>query len=520
MENSKDRILWVDDEIDLLKSHVLFLKSKGFDVETATNGKDAIKKVQEENFDLFLVDEIMPGLSGLETLEEVKDQEPGLPVVMITKNEEESLMEEAIGKKISDYLTKPVNPSQILMVCKKILEKEKISSEKISQDYIKEFREISNRLYANLDYEDWIEIYEKLAEYEVEFDDHPDLGMKDMFQEQLTNCNIEFGKFIEKNYQDWLEEDIHFRPDLSPDIMKKYVFSKLEDDQKVLFIVVDCMRLDQWLTFSSLLYDYFDIKTNYYYSILPTATPFSRNSIFSGKHPAGFYDDYPDIFENSDTTMNLHEDEMLDDFLKREGLKSDISHKYVKVVDSEKGWQTEKTIKSHLDNNLISLVINFVDILAHRRSDSDFLKEIVPDEASYRSVVRTWFKRSWIFSLLKKISNYDFKIVLTTDHGSIRVKNDVKVKGDRYTSPSVRFKYGTNLDVSPKHGLEVKEPEKYKLPRFGVNTNYIFSKEDFYFIYPTNYNKYKKEYNNTFQHGGISMQELILPILELEPKGG
>jgi CheY-like chemotaxis protein len=518
MSLKKNKILWIDDEIELLKSHVLFLKSKGFDVETVTNGRDAIDRVNKGNFDLALVDEMMPGMSGLETIEKIKEENSALPVVMITKNEEESLMEKAIGRKISDYLTKPVNPSQILLACKKILEKDKISSEHISRSYMKEFREISNRLYGDLDYEDWINIYTKLAEYEVEFDDHPDLGMKDMLQEQMKNCNGEFGKFIENNYRKWLNEDIHFRPKLSTDLMDQYVIPNLKNNQKILFIVIDCMRLDQWLTFAPLLYEYFDINTDYYFSILPSATPFSRNSIFSGKYPDELYQEYPDIWDDQEKTMNRYEPDFLKELLEKEELLSSTSHRYIKVINSEKGWRTEKKIKSYLDQNLISLVINFVDILAHRRSDSDFLREVVPDEASYRSVVRTWFKRSWIFSLLKKISEYGFKVILTTDHGSIRVMNDVKIKGDRETSANVRFKYGTNLNASPKQALVIKEPEEYKLPSFDVNTNFLISKEDFYFVYPTNYNKYKNQYHNTFQHGGISMEEMILPIVELTPR--
>ncbi|MCF7886065.1 MAG: bifunctional response regulator/alkaline phosphatase family protein [Candidatus Marinimicrobia bacterium] len=515
----KNKILWVDDEIELLKSHVLFLKSKGFDVETATNGKDAVNKIENGNFDLALVDEMMPGMSGLETIEKIKQENSALPIVMITKNEEESLMEKAIGRKISDYLTKPVNPSQILMACKQILEREKISSEHISRSYMKEFREISSRLYEDLNYEDWIDINQKLAEYEVEFDDHPDLGMNDMLQEQKKNCNVEFGKFIENKYQKWLDEDKHFRPTLSNDIMEDYVINQLKNAQKVLFIVIDCMRLDQWLTFAPLLYDYFDIDIDYYFSILPSATPFSRNAIFSGKYPSEIHQNYSDIWNDDDKTMNYYEPDLLKDQLKKAGLLSVTSHKYIKVINSDKGWRTNKQIKTYLNQNLITLVINFVDILAHRRSDSEFLKEVVPDEASYRSVVRTWFKRSWIFSLLKKISKYDFKVVLTTDHGSIRVMNDVKIKGDRDTSPNVRFKYGTNLNASPKQALVIKDPEKYKLPSFDVNTNYLISKEDFYFVYPTEYNKYKNQYHNTFQHGGISLEEMILPVIELTPKG-
>jgi len=318
MSLKKNKILWVDDEIELLKSHVLFLQSKGFEVDTVTNGRDAVNKISQGNYDLVLVDEMMPGMSGLETIENIKDENSGLPIVMITKNEEESLMEKAIGRKISDYLTKPVNPSQILMACKKILEREKISSEHISRSYMKEFREISGRLYGDLNYEDWIDIYSKLAEYEVEFDDHPDLGMKEMLQEQIRNCNVEFGKFVENNYEKWLNEDIHFRPHLSTDLMSQYVLPSLKENQKVLFIVIDCMRLDQWITFSPLLYDYFDINLDYYFSLLPSATPFSRNSIFSGKYPNQLYKDYPDIWEDQEQTMNRYEPDFIKEILQKE----------------------------------------------------------------------------------------------------------------------------------------------------------------------------------------------------------
>lgn len=517
----KGKILWVDDEIDLLKAHILFLKSHGFDVTPVSNGNDAVKLVSETNYDLVLLDEMMAGKDGLTTLAEIKDIKPGLPVIMITKNEAESLMEKAIGQKITDYLTKPVNPSQILMACKKVLEKQRISSEHVTRNYMEEFYAISRRLYNDLSSKDWIEIYKKLAHWDIEFDDHPDLGLNETLENQVRDCNIEFGKFVDKHYADWVNEDPHFRPALSPDIIRKFVLPRLKNKEKVLFIVIDCMRLDQWLTFEPLLYDFYNIATDYYFSILPSATPYSRNSIFRGMFPDDIQKNYPDIWEKDgeeELSMNRHEAQMLNELVMEDCPDLHRSVKYIKVLDSNSGWSADKRLSTYLENPFIALVVNFVDVLAHRRSDSEVLREIVPNEASYRSVVRTWFKHSWIYSVLKKFAGYGFTVIITSDHGSIRVQNDVKVIGDKETSTNIRFKYGKNLNVHQKYAMLVKEPEKYRLPNLGINTNYLIAKENFYFVYPTNYHKFQSHYRDTFQHGGMSMEEMILPIVTLTPK--
>jgi CheY-like chemotaxis protein len=517
----RGKILWVDDEIELLKAHILFLRSRGFDVTPISNGEDAVDIISRQDFDIVLLDEMMAGKDGLATLREIKVLQPALPVVMITKNEEESLMEDAIGGKISDYLTKPVNPSQVLMVCKKILEQQRISSEYVSKNYMEEFHRISRRLYEELDSADWIEIYQRLARFDLEFDDHPDLGLRETLEDQVRDCNIEFGKFIEKNYPEWIQEDFHFRPLLSPDVIPKYVLPLLKAGEKVMLLVIDCMRLDQWFTFEPLLHDLFNLKTDYYFSILPSATPFSRNAIFSGMFPDEIQQRYPDLWtdeEDDESSLNRHEGELLNELLHREELDLKRSIRYLKIIDSDEGWAIDKKIGSYLENNFIALVINFVDILSHRRSDSDLLKEIVPNESSYRSVVRTWFQHSWIYAVLRKFSEYDFTIILTSDHGSIRVNHDVKVVGDKKTSSSIRFKYGKNLNLPPKYALTIKEPKQYHLPSLGINTNYLIAKEAFYFVYPTNYHKFQAYYRDTFQHGGISMEELILPVITLKPK--
>ncbi|MBO8130141.1 MAG: response regulator [Candidatus Marinimicrobia bacterium] len=517
----KKKVLWVDDEVDLLKAHILFLRSKGYEVVPVTNGEDAIKLVCQDHFDLVLLDEIMPGKDGLKTLEELKEISPATPVVMVTKNEEESLMEEAIGMKITDYLTKPINPSQVLLVCKKILEQGRITLEQISKDYLEEFNKMSRINFSDLDYNDWIKICLKLARWEVEFDEYPDSGLKETLEDQKRTCNLEFSRFIEKNYKKWVNEHPQKRPTLSPDLIKKYVSPFLIRGEKVLFILIDCMRLDQWLTFSPELYEFFNIKTDYYYSIIPSATPFARNSIFSGLFPVDFTKNYPDIWlknDSSESSMNRYESSMLGSLIKKNGITLKGSYKYIKIIGSEEGWTLEKKINTYLTSPLVAVVINFVDMLAHKRSEMDFLKEIVPDEAGYRSLIRTWFKNSWLYSILRNFSQYDFKIVITSDHGSIKVKHDVEVIGDRETSPNIRFKYGKNLNTHPKYALNIKKPEEYKLPSFGINTNYIIAKEDYYFVYPTNYHKYQTFYKNTFQHGGISLEEMIVPVAILEPR--
>ncbi|MCF7805784.1 MAG: response regulator [Candidatus Marinimicrobia bacterium] len=522
MNQVRAKILWADDEIDLLKPHQMYLQEKGYDVTGVTNGPDAVEEIRNDRYDLVLLDEMMPGQDGLETLTQIKETSPGLPVIMITKNEEESLMEEAIGSKISDYLTKPVNPSQILLACKKALEQGKISGEQVSKSYINEFNRISQLLMSGPDIEEWSDLHFKLSQWEVEFDDHPDLGLNQTLTDQKKECNVEFGKFVEKRYADWVTQERGERPNLSLDVVPEHVKPLLDAGKKVVFIVIDCMRLDQWLTIEPMLYPYYRLQKNYYYSLLPTATPYARNAIFSGLFPSELPEYYPEIWqkaEDDDMSMNRHEHELLDRQLKRLGMSLDGGSKYVKVLDAEEGRSVERNIKSMSNIPLISLVINFVDILAHRRSESEFLQEMVPDEAGYRTIVRAWFEHSWLFQVLKQLSDSDYTIVLTTDHGSIRVQNPAKVKADRDASTNLRYKYGRNLNASQKQAVFVGNPEDFKLPRRGVNSTYLLAKEDYYFVYPTNYNRYRNKFYDTFQHGGISLEEMILPVVTLEPKG-
>jgi CheY-like chemotaxis protein len=516
----KKRILWADDEIDLLQPHIIFLKSKGYDVDTVTNGDDAISRVIDQDYDIVLLDEMMTGKDGLTTLEEIKTFRPQIPIIMITKNEEESLMEEAIGQKIDDYLTKPVNPSQILLACKKILDRENITSEKLSRRYAAELGEISKLLLNPLDFMDWTELNLRLFHLDLELDSSSEPEFHQILNDQRRECNVEFGKFIEKKYKGWIW-DRENSPTLSNNLVKKYIIPELKLEKKVILFIIDCMRLDQWLTLEPYFYSYFNVKKDYYYSILPTATPFSRNAIFSGLFPEEIEKKYPELWikdEDDESSLNKNEKELLEQNLQRNGIQLKRPLKYVKVMNNEDARNLEKNIQSYLDTDVLAIVLNFVDILAHSRSDLPILKEIAPDESAYRSLTRSWFEHSAIYNVLKEISKSEHILFITTDHGSVRGMRGTKVLGDRETSTNLRYKYGRSLKVEQKNAIYIKNPADYKLPRRGINTTYIIAKEDYYFIYPTNYYKFLNYYKDSFQHGGASLEEMILPFVRLDPK--
>ena len=522
MDEMKGRILWVDDEIELLRPHIRLLVDKGYSVETATNGEDAVALVKSTAFDLVFLDEMMAGMGGLRTLAEIKDLHPSLPVVMITKNEEESLMEEAIGSKINDYLTKPVNPSQILMACKKFLEGKKIAGAAVSRDYIQGFNQLSSALMTGPDYNEWISIYSRLSDWAMELDTHTELGLKQTLTDQLRECNLAFGKYVEKHYRDWIAQKGD-RPTLSPEVVDRFVIPEMQSGKSVILFVIDCLRLDQWRVMESLLRDYFTITTQYYYSILPTATPYSRNAIFSGSYPSDVELRFPELWEKSEddeTSRNRYEKQFLEKLLERRKIVLKPELKYVKILDPEFGRSIESNIGTYAQSKLTAIVVNFVDMLAHGRSDSTLLKEIAPDESAYRTLTQSWFLHSSLFGMLKTLSrNKNVKVLLTTDHGSIRCLRGTKVLGDREASTNLRYKYGRNLKAEDKAAIFVKDPAEYRLPRRGVTANYIIAKEDYYFVYPTDYHRYLNQYRDSFQHGGVSLEEVILPMATLEPKG-
>jgi CheY-like chemotaxis protein len=519
-DNIKNRgkILWVDDEIDFLKSHILFLEKKGFDLTPVNSGEDALYAIKETRFDLILLDEMMSGLDGLTTLKRIKEIHPDLPVIMITKNEEEWLMEEAIGAQISNYLTKPVNPSQILLACKNILETVQIQSDKTTKDYLHDFQKISEDVDNAKDINDWYEIYGKFTDWALKFDQFGDQGLSQIMSDQFTGADQKFIQFISENYQEWM--NAKDRPIFSPDIVKQYIKPILENDEQAVLIVIDSLRYDQWKSISDLLYPYFSINTDVCLSILPTATPYSRNAIFSGLFPDGLQRKYPERCKemfNDETSMNRFESEFLKDQINRLGLKNK-SVNYFKIITYKDGNKLEKRIKEYSSTDLLAIVVNFVDMLGHSRSESDVLKEMVPDESAYRSAVRSWMENVWLLNVLKEVSTWNCKVIITSDHGTVRVQKPVKVKGDKFTSSGIRYKHGKQLSVQSRHGLTIVKPSLYNIEQTDFNTNYIIAKGDSFFVYPTDYHRFVNKFINSFQHGGISMEEMIVPVAILEGK--
>ncbi len=518
----KQRILWIDDEIELLKSHVIFLTEKGYEVETVTNGEDGIFKVREKEFDIIFLDEMMPGLGGLATLSQIKEIKPNIPIVMVTKNEEESLMNDAIGSKINDYLIKPVVPSQMLMVCKKILDIKAISKEYIKKDYMSEFNRITMKLMSDNDWLDWISIYKSLVSWDLELDEHPEIGLRQTLQEQFREANKEFSKYVEKNYLKWIENPRN-APILSPFVFQNFVLPELENPEgPIFYFVLDCMRLDQWHIIERNIFDLFNIHKDYYFSMLPTATPYSRNALFSGLYPSEIEKKYPEYWvtrSENENQLNKFEKELLDLMLNRHKVTLKNELKYLKIIDPAVGRAFAQNVNSHSKTSFMAVVLNFLDMIVHSRSDSVVLKEIAPDEAAFRSLTESWFKHSSLLTIFQVISKMpNAKIILTTDHGSILTKRGAKVLGDKEAAKNLRFKYGRNLKTDDKNAMYIKNPLEYKLPELSVTTSYIIAKEDYFFVYPTDYHKFLNYYKDTFQHGGISMEEMILPIVILESK--
>ncbi len=514
---AKRKILWVDDEIDSLRAHLLFLEKKGFETATAMSGDDAIELVKKEIFDLVLLDEMMPGKDGLTTLEEIKELRPHLPVVMVTKSEEESLMDDAIGQKIDDYIIKPVNPSQILLVIKRLLESRKIIGSSSMRRYISEIRKFGEKLYGRMVPEDWHEAARILASWNLQLDENADVGLEQTLEGTRNEWNTEFTKYIEGNYPAWLHSNK--RPILSPDVAGTYVVPRVKNGEKVLLIVVDCMRLDQWMLVEPLLAEFYNIQREYYFSMLPTATPFARNALFAGMFPDEIHKIYPDNYSSPDEgSLNRNEEQIFGDCLTRQGVRLDRGLKYVKVYNNTEGETLAKRIADFYDSPLVTFVFNFLDILAHGRSNNVILREIAGTDSAFRSLMRSWFIHSPLFAILKAFAARDFTVIVTTDHGSILCKRGTMAHGKRSTSTNLRYKYGDNLNSDPKDSILIKKPEKWRLPSLSLATTFIIAKEDFYFVYPNNYNEMVRQFQNSFQHGGISIEEMVVPLAILTPK--
>ncbi|TDM00145.1 MAG: two-component system response regulator [Flavobacteriaceae bacterium] len=511
------RILWIDDEIDMLKSHIIFLEKKGFITTPHNNPDQILERIGQNNFDVILLDENMPGQSGLDTLQIIKDRYPYLPVIMVTKSEEEQIMEEAIGAHISDYLIKPVNPNQIVLSIKKVLDSNKIISDKSVSSYQQTFGELSYQMMQTNSFPQWMELFNRLVKIEVSFDSTTDQGMIEILNTQKEEANTLFSKYIEKNYlQDLAQGEIAF----SHTVFKRFVIPKLKKNNPTIFLMIDNLRLDQWQSMQDLFAEYYHIEnTELFSSILPTATQYSRNAIFAGLTPLDIQKKYPQYWLNDDQDgpKNQFEEELLTEQLKRNSLEN-LSTAYYKISNI---YQEEKLLQEfhHFKNNdLTTIVYNFIDILSHSKTDNQLIKEMIRDDKTFRSLTRNWFENSPLLKIIALASSAKINLIITTDHGTTMVKTPSKIIGDRETSTNIRYKMGKNLKYESKKILVADVPEAFYLPKSNLSSKYVFAKEDIFLAYPKNYNHFVNYYKDTYQHGGISLEEMVIPIINLLPK--
>lgn len=513
------KVLWVDDEIDLLKPHILFLEQKNYQVTTCKSGREALEILHDKNFNIVFLDENMPGLTGLETLSEIKEKNANLPIVMITKSEEEYIMEEAIGSKIADYLIKPVNPHQILLSLKKNLDHTRLVSVKTTSSYQQEFRKIAMDLSMANNYKEWVKLYQKLVYWEIELENIGDAAMFEILESQKSEANHQFGKFLDKHYSNWFLPNIE-APTMSHNLFKEKVIPELGNAQPTLFIVIDNLRYDQWKVIEPIITNHYKVeKESAYFSILPTATQYARNAIFSGLMPSDMERLHPNWWKNDidEGGKNMFEQEFLEAQLKRLEL-SHLKYEYHKITNLKAGKKLVDNFQTKKVNDLTVIVYNFVDMLSHSKTEMEVIKELASNDKGYRSLTMSWFKNSPLFDMIQQAQELGFKLILTTDHGTINVKHPSKVIGDRDTSLNLRYKTGRSLTYDKKDVLAITNPKEVYLPSITMSSSFVFAKNDLFFAYPNNYNHYVSYYRNTYQHGGVSLEEVIIPFAVLNPR--
>lgn len=520
MQNHTTKILWVDDEIELLKPHILFLENKGYEVSTATNGSDAVDLVRDNSFDLIFLDEQMPGLSGLDTLAQIKKINTITPVVMITKSEEETIMDEAIGAKMADYLIKPVSPKQILLSIKKNVDRKDLITKQTNSAYQSDFMKLGCEINDSMSYTDWQNVYKKLVYWELELSHSGDKNMDEILQSQKRDANKAFARFIRQNYLSWMKSDDSERPLLSPSLFKKKVFPVLDEKKKVFVLVLDNLRYDQWIAIRPILNDYYSVVSDdIYTSILPTATMYARNSLFAGLMPLDIKKMYPKYWmddDNEEDGKNNFEEDLL--LLQMGRFRRKEKLYFEKISNLKQNRKPTDNLNKILNADLAVMVLNVVDMISHARTEMDMIKELVGSEAAYRSITESWFRHSNVIELIEKLRDNNFELILTTDHGTIKVANALKVVGERTTNTNLRYKLGRNLGYKAKDFFEIKRPEDAFLPTPNVSTTYIFAENKDYIVYPNEFNYYANFYRDTFQHGGVSLEEMLIPVIRLHPR--
>lgn len=513
------KILWVDDEVELLKPHILFLQGKGYEVDTSNNGYDAVEMVQHKVYDLVILDEMMPGMTGLETLPLIKNHCPSTPVIMVTKSEEENIMDRAVGSKIADYLIKPVNPHQVLLSIKKNVHQQQLVTEKSTADYRSDFGRISMQISDARTFDDWMQIYRRLVQWDIELSESSDKSVREILSYQMHEAESQFAKFVKNNYISWFDDTNPERPTLSHTLLRQRLFPVVDRSRKTTLLLIDNFRYDQWLMIRPLLHQHFDIASEEFYcSILPTATQYARNALFAGLTPLAISRLMPDLWlnDNQEGGKNRYEE----DFLRRQLQQLGKNYKttFDKLVRPEQGKRLLETIDKVHAADLSVIVYNFLDILSHARTESEIIRELAEEEVAFRSLTRSWFEHSDLWEIMKLLSDKEHTVVITSDHGTIRVDNPIKVVGDRETSPNLRYKSGRNMNYDPKQIFAITKPEEAHLPKSNLTSTYIFACDHDFLVYPNNYNQHVRYYKNTFQHGGISMEEMMVPFIVLNPK--